>query len=138
MSGALAAVGDRTVRLYDLESGRELHCFQGHEAPPRRVVFHRDRRVALEPDDRLATMNEPEPLARFWAAALGYVLEPPPSGFSQLGVRGSRCAMTMRHVPSGSITACELLTMIRWYALSSGMTSLVTDWPHRFQSCTLQ
>ena len=23
---------------------------------------------------------EPEPLARFWAAALGYVLEPPPEG----------------------------------------------------------
>jgi hypothetical protein len=25
---------------------------------------------------------EPEPLARFWAAALGYVLEPPPAGFA--------------------------------------------------------
>ena len=25
--------------------------------------------------------NDPEPLARFWAAALGYVLEPPPEGF---------------------------------------------------------
>ena len=25
---------------------------------------------------------EPEPLARFWAAALGYVLEPPPEGFA--------------------------------------------------------
>jgi hypothetical protein len=24
----------------------------------------------------------PEPLARFWAAALGYVLEPPPAGFA--------------------------------------------------------
>ena len=24
----------------------------------------------------------PEPLARFWAAALGYVLEPPPDGFA--------------------------------------------------------
>ena len=24
---------------------------------------------------------DPEPLARFWAAALGYVLEPPPGGF---------------------------------------------------------
>ena len=24
---------------------------------------------------------DPEPLARFWAAALGYVLEPPPDGF---------------------------------------------------------
>jgi Glyoxalase-like domain len=24
---------------------------------------------------------DPEPLARFWAAALGYVLEPPPEGF---------------------------------------------------------
>ena len=24
----------------------------------------------------------PEPLARFWAAALGYVLEPPPEGFA--------------------------------------------------------
>jgi hypothetical protein len=25
---------------------------------------------------------EPEPLARFWAAALGYELEPPPAGFA--------------------------------------------------------
>jgi hypothetical protein len=25
---------------------------------------------------------EPEPLARFWATALGYVLEPPPAGFA--------------------------------------------------------
>ena len=25
---------------------------------------------------------DPEPLARFWAAALGYVLEPPPDGFA--------------------------------------------------------
>ena len=25
---------------------------------------------------------EPEPLARFWATALGYVLEPPPTGFA--------------------------------------------------------
>src|ERR1035441_4543472 len=25
---------------------------------------------------------DPEPLARFWAAALGYVLEPPPAGFA--------------------------------------------------------
>ena len=25
--------------------------------------------------------TDPEPLARFWAAALGYVLEPPPDGF---------------------------------------------------------
>ena len=24
---------------------------------------------------------DPEPLARFWAAALGYELEPPPAGF---------------------------------------------------------
>jgi hypothetical protein len=24
----------------------------------------------------------PEPLARFWAAALGYELEPPPAGFA--------------------------------------------------------
>jgi hypothetical protein len=26
--------------------------------------------------------NDPEPLARFWASALGYVLEPPPEGFA--------------------------------------------------------
>ena len=26
--------------------------------------------------------QDPEPLARFWAAALGYVLEPPPEGFA--------------------------------------------------------
>ena len=26
--------------------------------------------------------NDPESLARFWAAALGYVLEPPPDGFA--------------------------------------------------------
>ncbi len=26
--------------------------------------------------------KEPEPLAQFWAAALGYVLEPPPQGFA--------------------------------------------------------
>ncbi len=26
--------------------------------------------------------QDPEPLARFWAAALGYVLEPPPAGFA--------------------------------------------------------
>jgi len=26
--------------------------------------------------------KEPEPLATFWAAALGYVLEPPPAGFA--------------------------------------------------------
>jgi Glyoxalase-like domain len=26
--------------------------------------------------------TDPEPLARFWAPALGYVLEPPPEGFS--------------------------------------------------------
>jgi hypothetical protein len=26
--------------------------------------------------------KDPEPLARFWAAALGYVLEPPPDGFA--------------------------------------------------------
>ena len=26
--------------------------------------------------------TDPEPLARFWAAALGYVLEPPPDGFA--------------------------------------------------------
>jgi glyoxalase superfamily protein len=26
--------------------------------------------------------TNPEPLARFWAAALGYVLEPPPDGFA--------------------------------------------------------
>ncbi|HXL92971.1 MAG TPA: VOC family protein [Streptosporangiaceae bacterium] len=26
--------------------------------------------------------KDPEPLARFWAAALGYVLEPPPAGFA--------------------------------------------------------
>jgi hypothetical protein len=26
--------------------------------------------------------KDPEPLARFWAAALGYVLEPPPPGFT--------------------------------------------------------
>ena len=27
-------------------------------------------------------VGEPEPLARFWAEALGYVLEPPPPGFA--------------------------------------------------------
>src|SRR5690348_9775709 len=27
-------------------------------------------------------VGHPEPLARFWAAALGYVLEPPPAGFA--------------------------------------------------------
>ena len=26
--------------------------------------------------------QDPEPLARFWAAALGYALEPPPAGFA--------------------------------------------------------
>jgi hypothetical protein len=26
--------------------------------------------------------TDPEPLARFWAAALGYVFEPPPAGFA--------------------------------------------------------
>jgi glyoxalase superfamily protein len=26
--------------------------------------------------------GDPEPLARFWASALGYVLEPPPEGFA--------------------------------------------------------
>jgi hypothetical protein len=26
--------------------------------------------------------SDPEPLARFWASALGYVLEPPPEGFA--------------------------------------------------------
>jgi Glyoxalase-like domain len=26
--------------------------------------------------------KDPEPLARFWAATLGYVLEPPPAGFA--------------------------------------------------------
>jgi len=26
-------------------------------------------------------VGHPEPLARFWAEALGYVLEPPPAGF---------------------------------------------------------
>jgi hypothetical protein len=40
-----------------------------HEAPP--------RLVRLRPD-----CKDPELLARFWAAALGYVLEPPPEGFA--------------------------------------------------------
>ena len=27
-------------------------------------------------------VGHPEPLARFWAEALGYVLQPPPAGFA--------------------------------------------------------
>jgi Glyoxalase-like domain len=30
----------------------------------------------------LIDCTDPEPLARFWAAALGYVLKPPPAGFA--------------------------------------------------------
>src|SRR5258708_31383770 len=32
--------------------------------------------------ERVIDCADPEPLARFWAAALGYELEPPPDGFA--------------------------------------------------------
>jgi glyoxalase superfamily protein len=37
--------------------------------------------VVSEEDELVIDCAEPEPLARFWAAALGYELEPPPAGF---------------------------------------------------------
>jgi hypothetical protein len=54
---------------------------------------------------------EPEPLARFWAAALGYVLEPPPAGFAnwddyyrRIGLPESFLGRGTDHIidPSGS------------------------------------
>jgi hypothetical protein len=52
---------------------------------------------------------DPEPLARFWAAALGYELEPPPAGFGswdeywrdvgvpRLSWASARTASSIRH-----------------------------------------
>lgn len=41
----------------------------------------RDHGAMAFPFQLVIDCAEPEPLARFWAAALGYVLQPPPAGF---------------------------------------------------------
>jgi WD40 repeat protein/mono/diheme cytochrome c family protein len=50
---ALSGGDDRTVRLWDLASGRELHCFEGHSEAVAAVIFSPDgRRIASAGRDR--------------------------------------------------------------------------------------
>jgi WD40 repeat protein len=48
----LARDEDCTVRLWDLDSGRQLHCFHGHTRPVERVAFSPVGRLALSCGDR--------------------------------------------------------------------------------------
>src|SRR5262249_57360697 len=43
----LSGGADWTVRLWDVERGRELRCFEGHVAPVQSVGFSPDGRRAL-------------------------------------------------------------------------------------------
>src|SRR5262249_40129596 len=46
--------GDKTVRLWDVATGRELRRFEGHREEVKRVVFSPDGRSALSSDDLTA------------------------------------------------------------------------------------
>jgi hypothetical protein len=45
---------------------------------------------------------DPEPLARFWAAALGYVLEPPPDGFEDWDAYWRDCGVPEEELGNGA------------------------------------
>ena len=45
-----AGFGDRTVRLWDMKDGRELHRFEGHTTHVLGVAFSPDGRRALSSD----------------------------------------------------------------------------------------
>jgi WD40 repeat protein len=44
---ALSGGVDQTIRLWDLATGEELHCFRGHEGMVNGVAFSPDGRRAL-------------------------------------------------------------------------------------------
>jgi WD40 repeat protein len=44
---ALSPSGDKTVRLWDLQTRKELHCFTGHTEAAGSVVVSPDGRYAL-------------------------------------------------------------------------------------------
>jgi len=55
---AVSGAVDRTVRLWDLETGKELRCFEGHTDS---VVS-----VAVSPDGRHAVSGGADKTVRLW------------------------------------------------------------------------
>lgn len=57
---------DRTVRLWDLETCREIQRFEGHQGWPRHVAFSGDARLIVSGSE-----SEEDPTARIWDVETG-------------------------------------------------------------------
>src|SRR5262249_33851737 len=61
---ALSSSADRTLRLWDLQTRKEVVCFQGHQEPIQSVAFSPDGRHALSGDvgGTIILWQVPEPV----------------------------------------------------------------------------